>query len=391
MTGDDSRYRGARALFEAYAEEPRRFWGQQGGAERQSRKLHTFLNGWAKELGVDSKAVLSRAASIASERAGKRPPPIYVMGIGGSGSHWLASMLAQLVPSVSVGEVHIPAGLVEAMEPLPAEEQGFLVDCVHLLHTQDRQLWNDSNVARSARVVNAADGVIHSGFRSWDPKCCIVHLLRDPRDRTMSVVFRKPGFRQAQYPDLSDEEYLVRQARGAAQNFAGWQSSPLSPDLLCRYEELRASTAEMLGRIMAILGEPADVDRLAQVAREHDASLIRGGATPPSRTSPRLPAAGPRRNAPTPAWRSWSGSTTASSGRSWACSRACSKSAPIRANGTIAPTSSRAAEAEGHLTAERAQVVGDEGADRSAVFGRPDPRRPVEMAPSPKRAGRVGA
>lgn len=273
------KYAGAAALFEAFAEDPEYYWEQQGGAERQSQKLRAFLRGKAKALGMDTRIVLSQVESVASARAVERPPPIYVMGIGGSGSHWLASMLSELVASLNVGEVHIPAGLVRAMTSLSADEQGFLVDCVHLLHARG-DLSEPTDAVLKARVVNAADGVIHPGFRAWDPQCCVIHLLRDPRDRTMSVTFRKPGFRKAQYPDLSDEEYLVRQARSAAQNFAAWQSAPLAPDLLCRYEELRASTVDVLKRIVAIVDEPADPDRLAQVSREHDASLIRSGATP---------------------------------------------------------------------------------------------------------------
>lgn len=274
-----SKYPEAVALFEAYARDPRGYWMGQGGAERQSRKLHAFLHGRAKAFDVDAETALSQVEAAATARAAERPPPIYVMGIGGSGSHWLASMLSGLIESFKVGEVHIPTGLIRAMEPLPADEQGFLVDCVHLLHSRD-DLSNRTEAALRARVVNAADGVIHPGFHAWDPRCCVIHLLRDPRDRTMSVTFRKPGFRKAQYPDLSDEEYLVHQARSAAQNFGAWQSAPLAPDFLCRYEELRASTVDVLERILAIVDERAEPDCLAQVTREHDASLIRSGATP---------------------------------------------------------------------------------------------------------------
>jgi hypothetical protein len=282
----DERYAEATALLKDYSEDPRRFWAEQGGAERQSHKLEICLGLQSEALGEGAEAVLASAAALALERADRRPPPIYVMGIGGSGSHWLASMLAALVPAVMVGEVHVPEGLRERMRSLPPSEQGFLVDCLHLIHCvlippHISLLPGNAGMLRQARMVNAADGVIGSDFRAWDADCFVIHLLRDPRDRVMSVTFRKQEFRQSRYGELSDERYLLLQATNTARNFAAWQSASLAPDFLCRYEELREGTAGVLERIAAKLGAPVDADRIVEVAEDHDASRIRSGATAP--------------------------------------------------------------------------------------------------------------
>lgn len=273
-------YLPAATIFEAYVREPGRYWdsGRYSGHHRQARKLEVAAERGAGTFDESGEALRSRVISAALLRADGRPPPIYVMGLGGSGSHWLAAMLADLVPAVNVGEVYVPRLLIDAMRDLSPPEQGFLVDCVHLLHAPTSVLLQPVDHIARARIVNAPFGVIHRRHKDWDPDSFVIHLVRDPRDQVISVTFRKREYRRQIRPDMADEEYLLDRAEVAAANHAGWERARLSPDFTCRYEDLRASPAPVLERLLDDIVTPAESARLARVIREHDASLMRSGS-----------------------------------------------------------------------------------------------------------------
>ena len=272
-------YPAATALFEDYVTNPDDYWDVERGSgqHRQARKLLANLRAKASALGVERAEMVSQIITIGQQRAEKRPPPMYVMGLGGSGSHWLSSMISELVPALRVGEVYFPRRLLNRMEPLSPEEQGFFSDCLHLLHVHGSSPTGDSAALLRARMINAAAGVIHPRLKEWDPRCFVIYLLRDPRDRVMSIVFRKGAYRQAEFPDFTDEQYLIKAARTTADNFQAWRRSEIPADFTCRYEELRSSTLAVLDAIAGNLGEPVSNTRLAHIAREHDESLVRRG------------------------------------------------------------------------------------------------------------------
>jgi len=62
--------------------------------------------------------------------------------------------------------------------------------------------------------------------------------------------------------------------------FCRLRSSPVQPDFVCRYEELKAEAPAVLTRLAEALDHPVGPDAATQSARAHDASLMRRGAIP---------------------------------------------------------------------------------------------------------------
>jgi hypothetical protein len=280
-----SRYTVAQSLFADYARQPERYWppAPDSGDDLQVRKLRGLIQAIAEAAETDPEAAIKRVVSLALKRAPDRPPPIYVMGLGGSGSHWLAEMLAELVDAVYALETYVPASLLEQMRAMPRDEQGFLVDCLHLTHAlplpRNVQLPEEAIIA--ARAVNSAGGVIHPRIDIWDPKRFVIHMTRDPLDQVSSVTFRKMGFRKYAAPDASDDEYLLKCAEAAVRNHNAWRDSPAHADFVCRYEELRGSPVSTLERLLLALGESIETERIATVARNYDGSLMQRGVVEP--------------------------------------------------------------------------------------------------------------
>lgn len=287
-------YAPAQSLFEDYVRRTDRYWppAPGGGDHRQVRKLRLSLQGATQDKLLDTDAAIEWIASLALARAVDRPPPLYVMGLGGSGSQWLAEMLAELLPAFYATEVYLPPALVEAMADMPPKARGYLVDCLHLAHlyvspvetgklSAHPQAGLSDEALIHASAVNAASGVIDPQHREWDPRCFVVYLLRDPRDQVLSVTFRKPGYRHEVAHTESDEEYLLRNAARAARSYIAWRDSPLGADFVCRYEALRNDTVDMLERILTLHGRMVERERIAAVARDHDAGLMQSGVVSP--------------------------------------------------------------------------------------------------------------
>jgi hypothetical protein len=275
----------ARSLFEDYARRPEGYWppAPDSGEHRQVRKLKRSMQAATAARGMDTNAVIEWIIALALARSADRPPPVYVMGLGGSGSQWLAEMLAELLPAFYTTEVYIPPSLRERMEDLPRDQRGFVVDCLHLAHLPADPRWLElsDNELVAASAVNAAAGVVHARHKEWDPECFVVHMVRDPRDQVISVTFRKRNYRREIARDASDEEYLVRNAAAAVRGYNAWRRSPIGADFVCRYEELRESTVDTLESLLSVHGKPVEPARIAEVARYHDATLMQQGTVSP--------------------------------------------------------------------------------------------------------------
>ena len=263
-----------RTAAAAYLADPHRFWGPD--APRHADKVEAKKRALRERDGLDDRDIVDAVVSMAAKRRRQRPPPVYVTGLGGSGSHWVAGMLNDLRGLVAAGEVYLPTALLEHVRALPAADQACVVDALHLLHGWPRaaDVWASS-------VVNCAAGVGRlRRCKAWDPDAVAIHLVRDPRDQVLSVTFRKRGFRRYEDPGASDAEYLRRMAR---RNLASYERSLAVADLIdirCRYEDLCAQPRPLLRQVQQALGHPVDEAAIDRAAAAHDATAIRaaGGA-----------------------------------------------------------------------------------------------------------------
>jgi hypothetical protein len=277
-----TRHAGAASLLRSYVGATKHLAGASPLPlrDRAAGMLQDRLASGSRALAMDADTVISRIVEVAAARAADRPPPIYVVGLGGSGSHWLTGMLGEILPAIDLGEVPMPADLAAQIDALPVEEQGFAVDCLHLCYASASLADATSADLTAVRFLHSAVRVIEPRHREWDPGCSVVYLLRDPRDQAACFAFRKRAFRQRHYPAASDDRYLAGCAANNARNFAEMRDSPVRPDFVCRYEELKSSAPEALERLCAAIGHPVEPEAAVRAAREHDAGPMRTGALP---------------------------------------------------------------------------------------------------------------
>ena len=254
-----------------YLARPLEFWGTD--APRHAEKLENKKRAVRDRDGGSDADVIDTALSMAYQRRTQRPAPVYITGLGGSGSHWVSGMLHDLGGLVAAGEVYFPKALTDALAASSIADQACAVDAVHLVHG-----WPRTPDIAAASIVNCAAGV-HKlpRYKSWDPDAIGVYLVRDPRDQVLSVTFRKPAFRRYEDPDASDEQYLVRMAQRNAASYEQYRAVAEHVDIVCRYEDLCRDPRPLLRDVLSRLHRSIDDDVVDRTAVKHDAATIRAG------------------------------------------------------------------------------------------------------------------
>ncbi|HSK97205.1 MAG TPA: sulfotransferase [Euzebyales bacterium] len=260
-----------RAVVAAYLADPAEFWGPD--APRHADKLVAKKRAVHERDGLSDADIVDAVVSMAAKRARGRPVPVYVTGLGGSGSHWVSGMLNDLGGLAAAGEVYVPQRLLDDLDALDDAEQACAVDAIHLLHA-----WPRTTDVWAAGIVNCAAGVGKLRLaKRWDPRAVGIYLVRDPRDQVLSVTFRKMGFRQYEDPEASDADYLRRMAE---RNLASYRQARSVSDLIdirCRYEDLSDDPRPVLRQVLQVLGREIDETVVERVAVLHDAETIRAG------------------------------------------------------------------------------------------------------------------
>jgi hypothetical protein len=260
-----------RTVVTAYLTSPHDFWGAE--APRHADKIETKKRALRQRDGLDDGEIVDAVVSMASKRRHERPAPVYITGLGGSGSHWLSGMLNDLGGLVATGEVYFPPRLLEQLQDLDHADQACAVDAIHLIHG-----WPRTADVWAAGIVNCAAGVQKLRlYKRWDRHAVGLYLVRDPRDQVLSVTFRKAGFRNYEDADASDADYLRRMAE---RNVASFRQSLEVADLIdirCRYEDLRADPRPVLRSVLEALGRAVDEATVERSATMHDAATIRAG------------------------------------------------------------------------------------------------------------------
>lgn len=242
--------------------------------QRQAEKLRRQLSALERLYGWEPDQVVDRVLDLTRARRPAPPAGVYVTGLGSSGSHWLAGMLAELDGFVDVGEVYFSAELRDALDGLSRREERLMVaDAIQLLHGLSKRLELEDTT-----TVNSAAGAYELElYRDWDPRAVVVYLHRDPRDQVLSAAFRKDEYRQYQAPRAGDMEYLLRMCQRNRADHVRYQEIGGGADHEVGYQQLRADALPVLAAISASAGRTPGHQQLERAVVRHDADAIRAG------------------------------------------------------------------------------------------------------------------
>jgi hypothetical protein len=287
MTAIARRASGVRELLGRYVAECESFWTETTNKrqrEKQCGKVRRHVALIEEQFGLSPDQALDQVLEFAHARLIDRPSTVYITGRGGSGSHWLAEMLADLGPFADAGEVPFPARLTRELMSWPLQEQAMFVDCVQLLHAWTGQPYPDQPAKphpdiSSRHVVNSNGDIRPLWAKLLEPQCVFVHLIRDPRDQVLSFTYRKLGA-QARYPIEPLEDFLRLMLIFSRVSLVKLLTGPVAPDLVCRYEELRSDASRALREIVSRAGAEVPSEAIDDVASRHSAEERRAGRAP---------------------------------------------------------------------------------------------------------------
>ena len=104
-----------------------------------------------------------------------------------------------------------------------------VMSLVHLCHSPVL-----SDDAASAVFINSAHTKGTRFYKSIEPECKCILLVRDPLSIVISRTFGKDGFRQSVAPDLTDTEYFNKNLQIVKRFYERNLASKF--DLICKYE-----------------------------------------------------------------------------------------------------------------------------------------------------------
>lgn len=241
------------------------YWG--GEKERQNSKLTKIQSILCKRYGIGDLEYLDFVLALAESRK-KIPPKLYISNIGGCGSHWLSRMIEESIGWFDIGEVYLPTDFYHAIRQSNNIDQAAkFYDSIEMLHGFLHRL--DVKDIVQANLINSAHSASRIPFhRKLFPKSKIVHLIRDPRDRTLSVTFRKNEWREYAHPDKDDMKYLIHNSKRTNHHWYSYSTQSEKADLEIKYEDIITSTVDALDRICNLLAITVPKRHLSFVAEK---------------------------------------------------------------------------------------------------------------------------
>ncbi|WP_344760491.1 sulfotransferase [Luteimonas lutimaris] len=239
-------------------------------------KLNSVFAAARNRYGLAKDDLIETVVHAVGQRDPSAQRPVYLSNLGGCGSHWISRMMSQAAGLVDVGEVYVPVPWYASMLKLPLDVAARVLDGIELVHGL---LYNGEPGGFSgARTINSAHGYEKIAFhRALRPRAKVIHLIRDPRDRTMSVSFRKDEFRNYEAAGVGDHEYFLSKAVRSLSAWRKYDSLKEKADIEVRYEEFRANAADQLQVVLEALdAAPAKV-LMNSVAYRNSPEFLRSG------------------------------------------------------------------------------------------------------------------
>lgn len=257
-----------------YLLDPQQAWERPD--ERQVVKLDSVFRLAERKFGLGKEDVVEVVIHAVGLREQSTLSPIYLSNLGGCGSHWISRMLSQASSLVDAGEVYLPSSWYSAFLELPRETSARILDGVELVHGL---LYNgEPSRFQDARVINSAHGYEKIAFhRKLRSGATVVHLARDPRDRTMSVAFRKEEFRRYEADGVSDRDYFLSKAMRSLSAWRRYQSLSAKADFEVTYESFRRDAAGQLWTLLDGLGMAPARSLAKSVAYRNSPEYLRSG------------------------------------------------------------------------------------------------------------------
>lgn len=261
-------------MLRDYLSNPARAWGRAD--ERQVVKLGTVFAAARNRYGLGRDELVETVVHAVDRRDPADQLPVYLSNLGGCGSHWISRMMSQAAGLVDVGEVYVPVPWYESMRKLPLNVAARVLDGIELVHGL---LYNGHPGGFvDARVINSAHGYEKIAFhRALRARAKVIHLIRDPRDRTMSVSFRKDEFRNYEAAGVGDREYFLSKAERSLSAWRKYDGLKEKADLEVRYEAFRADAAGQLQVVLEALGIAPARALVDSVAYRNSPEFLRSG------------------------------------------------------------------------------------------------------------------
>lgn len=188
--------------------------GRPWAAQSQFHKMIRAARRLCEALDIEASDLAEYLVDLSIIRAGNVHHSAHISTIGGSGSHWIGVSLQDVSDAIFVGEVYFPQHLNHLLEALDRALADRFLDAIEIVHSQvlpgrtaqlERLRWGP--------IINSAHHVhLYEFFQKFRRESRALQLVRDPRDRTLSVTYRKPVYRARQAPDMSDLQYLKQKS-----------------------------------------------------------------------------------------------------------------------------------------------------------------------------------
>ncbi|WP_146908309.1 sulfotransferase [Arenimonas daejeonensis] len=255
-----------------YFRDPVSAWGDI--RERQVVKLESVISIALKRHGLSRDSFVESLIAAVQQRAPDQTLPVYLVNLGGCGSHWVSRMMAQSAGLMDAGEVYLPQRQYAELRTQDREQAARMMDATELAHGLLYGL--DPADFASARMVNSAHGCEKISFYRWlRPDAKVIHLVRDPRDRTMSVSFRKAEYRAYEATGLDDFEYMLSKARRSQSYWDRYSGLRHKADVQVSYEDFRKRGPDTLRNMLAAIGLEISTEVAADVSHRNSPEFLR--------------------------------------------------------------------------------------------------------------------